>query len=126
MQSDRSRRRRLMLSLALPTLLSACVIPGVMRYDEGIWITLRDGVSRDEARIAMTVAIEHLSPDDDYSGLAISVGKWHTPGMPTELDLQCRYSVNLDLRSGSAGWRYCVGENTDSGDLEVLTYSFWT
>ncbi len=128
MQSDPFRRHRcrLVLSLVFPVLLAACAIPGVMRYDEGIWITLRDGISRDEARMAMPVVIEHLSLDNDYSGLSFSVGRWHTPGMPTELDLRCRYSVNLKLRSGSAGWRYCVGQNTDSSDLEVLTYAFYT
>ncbi len=126
MPSDGATPHRNLLAIALTasTLVAACAIPGVMKYEDGIWITLRDSVSREDARVAMNVVVDHF-PDRDFTGYAISVGKWHTPGIPTELDLRCRYAVNIDLRAGFAGESYCVGTNEDSGGLEVLTGLDW-
>lgn len=108
------------LLVALPIVCNACVLPGVTKHKEaGTWITLKDGVNRREAISAVDVFLEHRS-SPDLSGMSISVGKWHTPGAPTELDLKCQFAVTYRVRGSALRQEFCIGYDEESGKLAVL------
>ena len=89
-----------------------------MRH-EGSWITLRDNVSRDEARAAVTAVVRYLE-SSDWSGFKVSVGKWRSKDSPAGEDIRCVYSVSVESWDGVYGRSWCV-----SDQLEVRDGTEW-
>ncbi len=120
--------RALSLSIVITAIASACALDGVVRYEDGgVWITLTDGVTPDDGVAAVAAVFRYPEfPEHRHDGAVLSVGEWIWVfgGTPSEIDLRCAYSV--DFRYGnSGGTSYCVGTDTESGELVVLDVLAW-
>ena len=95
-----------------------------MRH-EGSWIALKDDVSRNEARAAVSAVVNHLE-DRNWSGYSVSVGKWRSEDAQGDEDVRCVYSVNVESWSRVYGRSWCVSEQWEERDgMEwVITLRF--
>ncbi len=95
-------------------------------------VEVRDGLTRDEANSIVTfvknkfdtIKGRHL-PQDAKLEEIYSVSKWHTPGMPEGIDLDCDYSVNF--YRGPDGYNLCISVNAagSAEPFEVLQFVHW-
>ncbi len=120
--------RAVSLTIAVTAIASACSLMGVVRYDDaGVWITLTDGVSPDDGLAAVDAVFRDPEfPPHRYDGAVLSVGDWTWifGGKPSETDLRCTYSVNFKY-GNVGGTSYCVGSDSESGELVVLEVLAW-